>query len=155
VTKLVTAISAVLFLTNYVVASVVIILVIDWIDAGTVHWSLWPPPAVIGFLSGLAALLVEVALYHDLGFWPRNIALFYLRVLAVSLFGLAVSVTLSYAAEAILASGNSTELVGSAVVLPLLPLITVFYFPLMIPFGIFLGMASSILIRLSHAFQWS
>jgi hypothetical protein len=84
-TKLITGISTVLFLANYVVASVVIILVIDWIDAGTVHWSLWPPPAVIGFLAGLVPLLVEVALHHDLGFWPRNFALFFLRVLGISL----------------------------------------------------------------------
>lgn len=94
-----------------------------------------------GLFSGSVSWALEQLLYRRFGIWPRNRLLFFFRIVAASIFFVALGFTIGYATVMLVTSG-----LGAIVLIPFMPVMTLFYLPMMLPLGILIGTANAFLI---------
>lgn len=104
-----------------------------------------------GTIFGGIALLGEGWLYKKYGLWPRDLFLFFLRLIAFS----TMYIALNFAASSFLASAIDSLVKGEGMLvviqtLLILPFFLAFYLAMIIPFGTLVGLANGTLLRISR-----
>ena len=150
--KILTLLAGLIFVVNYALAGIIFVAFLDWYDAGRwdINLNRYNIIAVSGVLCGSLALVIELWLLRQAKFWPRNPFLFISRLMAISV----LYVALSFAISSLWTILTTTEAFDRAFsFLFIVPLMTMFYLPMMVPFGVVVGFINGALLRLTHTFH--
>jgi len=146
------ALSGLAFLATYAVLPIGFDFFINWYDTGHWHSDIWPPMAVAGLLTSGVALWVEERTYRAHGYWPQHLLLYLGRAGFTGTVCLATSFTLGNLMAFGLMTRGAIEAWPSLLAIPLM---TAIYLLMMVPFGVFAGLVTGLLFRLSHGLQAS
>jgi hypothetical protein len=101
-----------------------------------------------GIFFGCLALIVEMGLYHRYEFWPRNVFLFYLRLITFSTLFIALSFTVSsFGSNALDTLIEGKGVLVAVHLLLIIPFAIAFYLTMIIPFGTVVGLVNGLLLR--------
>jgi hypothetical protein len=143
-----------LFIGNLALGTVAFLLFLNWYDTGEASGDGWYIAAIGGTLWGGLALMVEVWLYDRYKFWPDNRFAFFLRMIILSV--LCIDLGFSTSSGAYLAVSqaiNGDGLPASLSALAITPILTLIFLPMIVPFGLFAGLANGLLLHFSHSYD--
>ncbi|HZY44624.1 MAG TPA: hypothetical protein VFF70_07735 [Anaerolineae bacterium] len=124
-------------------------LFLNWYDTGAINSEGWLPTVIGGAVFGLIAVSIERRIYYQRQeLWPQKRLLFYVRLIILSIFyvdlGLGFGSGFDYMLREIFA--GTTFFVALKDLL-LVPAIVVFYWLMILPFGLTAGLLMGLLLR--------
>jgi hypothetical protein len=145
--KFFTVLTKLVFIANYGIFSVAFNNYLNHYDFGGWDSDGWTFVLAGGLVSGSLALLYELHLYRTLEFWPKSLTRFLPRQMfcgiAFITMGLMIALSITIVIDLLHSPSDVLWFV-------LIPLTTATYFPLLIPFGLVVGLINGVLFRLGH-----
>ncbi len=144
-----------LFIGNLALGTMAFLLFLNWYDTGELSSDGWFIATIGGIFWGNLALMVEVWLYDRYRFWPNNRFAFFMRIIILSVLCIDLGFsTASGTYFAISQAMSGASLLASLSTLAITPILGFIFLPLIVPFGLFAGLANGLLLRVSHSFNW-
>lgn len=138
---------------NHALASASFLIFLNWYDTGNLDYSGWQWMVFGGLLFGAIVLLIELRLHEKYTLWSQSKFLLFIRQIVLSCIFLAGSFSLGYALGTMFEVDGSIRDFSVRQVVVMIPLMTVFYSPLMFSFGVCLGLMNGVLLVVSHIFR--
>ncbi len=145
------------FVLNIVLGSVAFRLFLDWYDTGRIMTDGLYAAGITGILVGCLALVFEVWACRAFTLRFQNLFLFFTRLIVLSVLYIDASFALGLfftgLAYGLGEGGGSSPMPQALLIFPLLLFIMLFYLLMIIPFGIVVGLANGLVVRLTNAFE--
>lgn len=121
---------------------------LNWYDTGDLDFSGWRGMSIAGAVCGIWIVRLCTRSHQIFDDEMENIYLFFIRQLAFNELGLIFSFALGYVVELLLLVKEPAEMFLIMPTILMVPLITMFYSLLMLPFAVYLGITNGLLFRL-------
>jgi len=123
---------------------------LNWYDTGQLDFSSWLFMALGGFIFGIIVLRIEKLIFQSYSVGEMKGFIFILIQVLLNWLGLVGSFSVGYAVGLMVTAKDIVELSSLLKGFWIIPLISVFYFVMMFPFGVYLGITNIIWLRLGY-----